>query len=396
MAKRTPPATANPRLTPSDSLQALGGALDAAIGALRAADDPCERASALAGALRLLWPSCPLWACLLRAGGTAYLSVVDGEGQFQAVEAPALPSAPVGHRWITEPIPGEGQDHGTLAVAGLSTSLENDPLLRVCAGQLGLWLDLEAQRREGVRLRAALAEQVWLANLGALTSPLTHEFNNFLNVLLLQIAVLEHELPEKRRGDFRAIRQQGKNVAELVRQWQQYRSRQQAPPEPLDLNQVVGEAVEALCGEEPGFGEPALRLLPPGAEAPPGEGVWVRLALDGGTPPILGSRLDLQRLVRFLVGSAAAAVTSARGLVVVTTTTAGEGVRLRVEDSGTAVAPALLAELFEPLVVAREGPNRLELAACKIIAQRRLQGTIEAANRPEGGVAVEVTLRIAR
>jgi C4-dicarboxylate-specific signal transduction histidine kinase len=255
---------------------------------------------------------------------------------------------------------------------------------------------LEALRLECEQLRATLAEQVWLANLGVLASPVTHEFNNFLNVLLLQIAVLEHDLPEKRRGEFRSIRQQGKIVAELIRQWQQYRSRQPAPLEPLDLNQLVGETVEALCREEPGFGEAPLRMLPPGAEGPPGDGVWVQLVLGADVPPVLGTRPDLERLVRFLVGNGAAAVTSLRGLVVLTTTAADERVRLRVEDSGPAVAPELLPQLFEPLVTAREGPNRLELAACKTIAHRRLQGAIEAANRPEGGVAVEVALRTAR
>ena len=42
------------------------------------------------------------------------------------------------------------------------------------------------------------------------------------------------------------IRQQGKHVAELVRQWQQYRYRQQPALQPVDLNAVVLDTVGLL------------------------------------------------------------------------------------------------------------------------------------------------------
>ena len=74
---------------------------------------------------------------------------------------------------------------------------------------------------------------------------------------------------------------------------------------------------------------------------------------------------------------------------------AGAKVLLTVEDTGPTVASELLPHLFDPLVRAREGPNRLELATCKTLTQRRLQGNIQAENRPEGGVMVTVTLKAA-
>ena len=119
----------------------------------------------------------------------------------------------------------------------------------------------------------------------------------------------------------------------------------------------------------------------------------MRLDLDPRLAPVSGTAADLQRLVRFLVTNAAAAITSAPGRVTVRTEAVEGKVLLHVEDNGPPVEPARLAEFFEPTVTLREGANRLELATCKTLAHRRLQGAIQAENRPEGGVAVTVTLR---
>jgi two-component system C4-dicarboxylate transport sensor histidine kinase DctB len=337
----------------------------------------------LADVVRRFWPSAAGAYCRLTAAGAA-----------RGPEP--LPGPPAGSRWSLHDIRGDGAAHGVL---GLALPEEVGPeapvhrLLGAYARELALRLDADAGRRERAKLEAALAEEAMTANLGALASPITHEFNNFLNVILLQVAVLEQELPEKRRNEFAVIRQQGKGVAELVRQWQQYRHRQQPALQAVDLNQTVRRVAEALGREPAAFGESPIRLAPEGAE-PAEPGVWVRLALDPKLPAAAAAPVDLQRLVRFLLTNAAAAITSARGRVTVRTASADGRVLLRVEDNGPSVDPARLPEFFEPHVSAREGPNRLELATCKALAHRRLQGNLHAENRPEGGVAVVLTLKL--
>jgi signal transduction histidine kinase len=96
--------------------------------------------------------------------------------------------------------------------------------------------------------------------------------------------------------------------------------------------------------------------------------------------------------VTFLLTSAAAAVAPAGGRVMVRTRPAGDRVVLRVEDSGVPVEADALARFFEPSRPAREGVNRLEVAACRAIA-RRLEARIEARSCPEG-VAVVVELKV--
>src|SRR5262249_54921215 len=68
-----------------------------------------------------------------------------------------------------------------------------------------------------------LADVEALANVGEIVGPVAHEFNNLLNTLLLQIAVLEQTCPESLREDIAGLKQHGRTAAGLVRLVQQYR-----------------------------------------------------------------------------------------------------------------------------------------------------------------------------
>src|SRR5438132_445747 len=128
-----------------------------------------------------------------------------------------------------------------------------------------------------------LADLEALANVGEIVGPVTHEFNNLLNTLLLQIAVLEQTAPNGLRQELAGLKQHGKAAAALIRQVQQYR--RQAPPEPHagDLNAAAAAAVAAA--------ESGPR--PPGAA--------VAFAPGRDLPPIRGGAADLRRLLTFLV-----------------------------------------------------------------------------------------------
>ncbi|HYT90520.1 MAG TPA: HAMP domain-containing sensor histidine kinase [Gemmataceae bacterium] len=380
---------------PADGLTVLDRGLDLMEEVLLRTNDPGARAAGIAETLRSLVPDALLYACRLTRDGQSHTVVVDRAGVEQKDVAPEeLSGASGGRRWVAQDLGAEG-GHGLLAVAlpeQADADLQAPKLLALCARHLARCLDLETARRERSALEVDLGEQTWLANLGLLGSPVMHEFNNFLNVALLQVAVLEQEFPGVRRAEFRVIRQQGKTVAELVRQWQQYRHRQQIGPRPLDLNTLVRQTVEAITREEPGFGEARIGLAAPDGTPPGKGGVWVKLSLAAELPPVLGTALDAQRLIRFLVTNAAAAITTLPGFISIRTELTGGKVVLTIEDTGPTVAPEMLAQVFEPLVSAREGPNRLEMAVCRMLAQRRLQGGIVAENRPSG-LAVIVTLK---
>src|SRR3989442_9789693 len=79
------------------------------------------------------------------------------------------------------------------------------------------------------------------AILAELARPLVHECNNFLNTLLLQIALIHAELAEHLRGDLVRIRNQAKVLANLLLEWQRFRKPEEEPLK-ADLNLQVQEA----------------------------------------------------------------------------------------------------------------------------------------------------------
>lgn len=379
---------------------------------LRSEKTSSQRVASLAKALHAAFPASPVCACLLRAGTHhVALATRDAGGaarpewaaEFQALfrrleAGQDVAEVEGGPRWprhvvLAEPIRTCGVCAGLVALAvpsqGSSARSGVRLLLRATALQVGACLELEAAEQERQAVADQLAEQAWLANIGELAGPVAHEFNNFLNVVLLHVAILEHEAPERLRADLAEIRHQARNATATVKHLQQYRRRHQPFPRPSDLNRVLREVVDGLSGEpsDPGL-VPLLRVN--GANAPDG-GVPTTLDLAPDLPPVRGSPPDLARLCTFLLTNTARAVSPVGGGIGVRTAAAPESAVLHIEDTGPAVAAELLPHLFDPGLVTRDGTNPLELAACKTLV-RRLDGSIQAEARPAGGIAVTVRL----
>jgi signal transduction histidine kinase len=370
----------------SESLSRLGRATAAIAAAFTRPEEPSHRAERLAAALREFWPAAALAACLLREGNSSEAAVLDSSGLARPDLAGALragangPSLPallelVGQRLLLEPVVVAGRWHGALAVAAPADGdAVGEPATRAalaaCGRHLALHLEVEASQRDLDLLRQRLTEEIALATIGEMAGPVVHEFNNLLNTMLLQVAVMEQKVDESLLPDLRTIRRQGTNITALVKQWQQCRRRPPAAEQPpLDVNRLTEEVVAALRQQR--------NDLDMGVDLAPGR------------PRTRGPAADLRRLLTFLLNNALEV--SGTGRVVVSTREVEAAVVLRVEDSGPGVLPAALPRLFEPLGEGRPGANRLELAACRTLV-RRLQGKLRAENRPTGGVAVIVEL----
>jgi signal transduction histidine kinase len=217
------------------------------------------------------------------------------------------------------------------------------------------------------------AHQLALADAGELAGPLAHEVNNFLNVVLLQLAILEQTLPAA-SSDLAEVRRQGKQLAELVKQWQRARRLPAAEARRLDLNEILQHVAANVSG---GSDYAAVRLV-----------LTPRLA------PIMAIGTDVQRLCLFLLKNAISAAGQGQAQVCVRTEPANGFARLRVEDTGPGLSPESLADFFEPTFTGRPGMDHLEIAACRGIV-RRLNGKIYAENLPSGGIAVVVELPLA-
>lgn len=367
----------------SESLARLNQVTTAVDDLFRTAAAPADRAARLADLMRNLWPTAPLTACLVRTDAGMATVVLDAAGQHHpdlaaAVAAGELGESPgertlAGRRLLVAPAVYGDRNLGVLAVAapadgdaavtpGLRAALD------VCARQLALHLAMD-------ELRDRLADETALATIGELAGPVVHEFNNLLNTMLLQVAVMEQKVDAELLPDLQTIRRQGASVTTLVRQWQQCRRRPPDAAAPtLDVNAIVEQAVSEIRRQRGATtGETALKLAP-------------------DLPPVRGQASELRRLVKLLLNHALAV--SNVGATVVTES-AGEAVVLRVEDAGPDIPATALPRLFDPLGESRPGTTRLELAACRTLV-RRFQGKLRAEGRPGGGITVVFELPAAR
>src|ERR1017187_1497862 len=131
-----------------------------------------------------------------------------------------------------------------------------------------------------------------LAMLAEQGRPLAHECNNFLNNLLLHLAITEKSVPEPARAEWANIRREGKKLASLFQQWQRQRGQISEGPTEFDVNQLIDKVVEELRSESSAvelFVRPAQELL------------WTT-----------GCTGEVQRLVSLLLRYAVAALQNSR------------------------------------------------------------------------------------
>ncbi len=382
--------------------------------------DAKGRSALLAEMLQFLWPGEALSACVLRDAQGEWAAALDEAGDPRpdwadlirdeltrrwtaddatSVRVPLLQALGLtGLVLAREDVRVRDRVYGSLLLAVPEDDGSNAEavraLLAACAQHLALRLEAEGlQRRWAVEQAGDLA----MAEVGEVSIPVTHEFNNFLNALLLHTAVLKYQLPESLHRGLDELRRQAATAAGLIQQVQQYRRRQPPPRLSVDLDRAVGAAVEALGGRpsfragsvSDGF-SPSLTLPARNEMGDKGTAeVAIRLDLASGETPAPATFAELKRLCVFLIRNAAAAAATTGGAVVVRTAREGGKLILRVEDEGPAIPEEMLPHLFDPAAAGREGTSALELAACKTLA-RRLQGSLRAENLGARGAACVV------
>jgi signal transduction histidine kinase len=382
----------------------------------RPADWP-TRAKLVASAMQDLLPGCFLYACLLENDEARHATALDKEANVRGdwgdtlkeeykaclgqkptasperrfphltafVECPVLVASEISLGDISRGILclGIRDDVEPVSLAAIQTFLSKIAL------QLASQLQAEDYQQAG-ESNERLAELSWLEDVAELVDPVIHEFNNFLNALLLHVAVLEPEVPQERQSDLAVLRKQGAWIKETILQFQKHRRSQRPSPRPADLHSCIWAAIDSLRdGSLPNLHVmgPSRQLLP---NLDTAGGIPVLLDFTSFLPQVVGPASDLQRLCAFLLRNAAA-VSSPGQPVEIRTQLIDNKVILRVEDAGPKVEEALLSRAFSPSSSARPGTDWLELAACKSIV-KRMQGGILAENRAAGGLAVVVEL----
>lgn len=199
---------------------------------------------------------------------------------------------------------------------------------------------------------------------------LAHELRNHFSVMQNALFLLRNRLPDAdaavRRpleileAEVRAARALAEGVLELGR--------------PVDADLQAGDVAAWVraAAETAASGATAVRLRLPAAE------------VTGRADPVL-----LARMVRNLVNNAVQAMGPGGGVIEVSVTREGAEVVTRVADSGPGLPPGEEAAVFAPFHTS--GGTGLGLALVRAFAEAQ-GGTVEAANRPEGGAVFTIRL----
>lgn len=226
----------------------------------------------------------------------------------------------------------------------------------------------------------AAQHQVWhaerLAAIGRLASGLAHEINNPINGIRSCIYAIRHDLDDREQTlEYLEMMDEGLTHATgVIDKLLGFARRQQAAPEPMDLN----EAVDSVH-----------RLVSYSAER---KSVRLTTDLAHALPPVRADRQLMVEVVMNLLLNAVDAVDQG-GSIRLSTRARGGRVELEVADDGPGVAPEIRDQIFDPFFTTKrtgEGTG-LGLSICLGIVQSH-GGRIDVAGAPGEGATFTVSL----
>ena len=269
----------------------------------------------------------------------------------RAVE-PIHGSASLGH-WLGVPMTAGEQVLGVIVLRGGARPFgdADERLLLNIAHLAALALRsarlFEERTRAYGELAAAqdqLVRTEKLRALGEMASGVAHDFNNLLASVLGRAQLLMRRVQDPQQLQWlRVIERSALDGAQTVRRLQEFtRIRRDAPMVPLDVTQVVRDALEITRSRW--------------REEPVSRGVVIDVRTELPTvPPVLGDAAELREVLTNLILNAVDAMPEGGTLTLVTRATEDQ-VEVAVSDTGVGIPAAVRDKIFDPFFTTK-GPQ---------------------------------------
>lgn len=250
----------------------------------------------------------------------------------------------------------------------------------------------ERKRAENERdhLHQQLAQSQKMETVGRLAGGVAHDFNNMLQAILGNTALLLEDVPKDSPlcGPLQEIQNAAKRSADLTRQLLGFARKQTVTPQVLDLNKSVADMLQLL-----------RRLIGERIEI-----VW-RPAADLWPVKIDPSQLD--QILSNLCVNARDAIQNSGTVTLATANlsideaycatheghTPGDFVVLTVSDTGAGINPAAMSHLFEPFFTTKEAGAGTGLGLAMVYGVvTQNGGIIKVASTPATGTSFTVFL----
>jgi two-component system, cell cycle sensor histidine kinase and response regulator CckA len=236
----------------------------------------------------------------------------------------------------------------------------------------GVMVDVSERRRRDEELTAAQR----LESIGQLAGGVAHDFNNLLGIIQGYAELLELEVPESSQSDVKEIRRAAERAADLTRQLLLFGRRESAEAGVVDANEVVAELRNML-----------QRTL--------GEHVDLVLDLAPAAGLVLMPAGQLEQILVNLVVNARDAMPGG-GRLKVSTAVGGQGVSLRVTDSGTGMTDDVATRAFDPFFTTKEKGRGTGLGLATVYGiVQGAGGRVWLDTVPGQGTTVEIELPLA-
>jgi signal transduction histidine kinase len=230
------------------------------------------------------------------------------------------------------------------------------------------------------KLEQQVVQSERLAAMGAMIGGVAHELNNPLTAIMgVSELMQDTETNEVSRKQLAILQQQARRAAEIVQNLT-YFSR---PPAPGKSKINLVEVVE--------------RTLNLHAYSLRKNNITVDFLKEAGVPYALGDPHQLMQVFLNLIVNAEQAIREARdkGTLRIRLGRGENSVWVSFHDDGPGIPKETLSSIFDPFYTTKR-PGRgtgLGLSICKSVLKEH-NGSVEAANSPEGGAIFTVTLPI--
>jgi len=261
--------------------------------------------------------------------------------------------------------------------------------LRDEAGELafvGAVMDVTAAKRAEQAVheaQAELAHVTRMTTLGELTASIAHEVNQPLTGIVTNGAACLRWLGQgtpaldEARSSVEDMISDARRASEVIQRIRALSKKAEPEQAPLDINDVIHDAVRLVQRETLGHG------------------ASLRLELAPALPSVLGDRIQLQQVIINLAINAIQAMASVtdrpRQLLIRSQQHEGGHVLVAVADSGIGIEAKNVNQLFTAFFTTKPAGLGMGLSICRSIIEAH-GGQVLAANNPGPGATFQFTL----
>jgi C4-dicarboxylate-specific signal transduction histidine kinase len=267
---------------------------------------------------------------------------------------------------VTYPMPPERLDVTLISLEDISDRLRTDAQLR--------------------QLQADYSRAARISMLGELATSIAHEVNQPLSAIVTNAETnlrwLSRDVPNLEKvGQLTArIAESARRASDIVQRIRGMAARREPERVPLDLNDVIDEALIFVRHETES------------------RSIALVTKLGDRLPLVLGDRVQLQQVIVNLLINAVQALALAgatHGRIELETSDTGDSVTFTIRDSGPGIAQDHLERIFGSFFTTKDDGIGIGLALCQSIIAAH-GGTIAVSNHPDGGAIFRFSLPAAK